>query len=61
MGNPPPTSFYLLFKILLEMNTNDAKEYLARREIPQLFEVRDGADMFSTSGWMSEALQSALV
>lgn len=31
------------------MNTNDAKEYLARREIPQLFEVRDGADMlFST-------------
>ena len=23
-----------------EMNTNDAKEYLARREIPQLFEVR---------------------
>lgn len=23
------------------MNTNDAKEYLARREIPQLFEVRD--------------------
>lgn len=24
------------------MNTNDAKEYLARREIPQLFEVRDG-------------------
>lgn len=24
------------------MNTNDAKEYLARREIPQLFEVRHG-------------------
>lgn len=22
------------------MNTNDAKEYLARRDIPQLFEVR---------------------
>ena len=29
-------------EIRLEMNTNDAKEYLARREIPQLFEVRDG-------------------
>ncbi|KAI3374700.1 hypothetical protein L3Q82_021271, partial [Scortum barcoo] len=29
-------------EILLEMNTNDAKEYLARREIPQLFEVRRG-------------------
>lgn len=28
-------------EIRLEMNTNDAKEYLARREIPQLFEVRD--------------------
>lgn len=25
------------------MNTSDAKEYLARREIPQLFEVRAGA------------------
>lgn len=24
------------------MNTNDAKEYLARREIPQLFEVSEG-------------------
>lgn len=30
-------------EIRLEMNTNDAKEYLARREIPQLFEVRDDA------------------
>lgn len=29
-------------EIRLEMNTNDAKEYLARREIPQLFEVRAG-------------------
>lgn len=29
-------------EIRLEMNTNDAKEYLARREIPQLFEVRHG-------------------
>lgn len=27
-------------EIRLEMNTSDAKEYLARREIPQLFEVR---------------------
>lgn len=27
-------------RIWAEMNTNDAKEYLARREIPQLFEVR---------------------
>lgn len=28
-------------EIWAEMNTNDAKEYLALREIPQLFEVRD--------------------
>lgn len=30
------------------MNTNDAKEYLARREIPQLFEVRHDVRCAST-------------
>lgn len=34
-----------------EMNTNDAKEYLARREIPQLFEVRAAA-RFQATSWV---------
>ncbi|MEJ1276877.1 adenylate kinase 5 [Cricetulus griseus] len=33
------------------MNTNDAKEYLARRDIPQLFEVR---------GWVTQGSPSAI-
>lgn len=43
------------------MNTNDAKEYLARREIPQLFEVgaragrRAGASGDCISGVRGEA------
>lgn len=35
------------------MNTNDAKEYLARREIPQLFEV-------SKSYWAARRLSAVL-
>lgn len=42
--------------IRLEMNTNDAKEYLARREIPQLFEVRDGQVRFVQLTWFHRVI-----